>query len=75
MILLAIMAGPSFDTGQQIMTYLFVTFLPIFILSLLYCAIPVNPTSRCYLMAVILRGTPWRLRGTKGAPRGSHRKR
>jgi hypothetical protein len=68
-ILLAIMVGPSLDTGQQIMTYLFLTFLPIFILSLLYCAIPASPTSRCYLMAVILRGTPWCLRGTKGAPR------
>ncbi len=68
------MAGPSLDTGQQIMTYLFLTFLPIFILSLLYCAIPANPTSRRYLMVAILRGTPWRLRGTKGAPHQSHRK-
>jgi hypothetical protein len=54
------------------MTYLFLTFLPIFILSLLYCAIPANPTSHCYLMAVILRGTPWCLQGIKGAPHQSH---
>jgi hypothetical protein len=54
------------------MTYLFLTFLPIFILSLLYCAIPANPTSRRYLMALILWGTPWHLRGTKGAPHQSH---
>jgi hypothetical protein len=72
---LAIVDGPSLDMGQQIMTYLFLTFLPIFILSLLYCVIPANPTSRHYLMAVILRGTPWRLRGTKGVPRQSHHKR
>jgi hypothetical protein len=73
--MLAIVDGPTLDTGQQIMTCLFLTFLPIIILGLLYCVIPANPTSCCYLMAAILRGTPWHLRGIKGNPRQPIRKR
>jgi hypothetical protein len=58
------MAGSILDTGQYITYLLFLSYLPIFIIFLIENAIPRDPTSRRYLMATILRGTPWRLWGT-----------
>ncbi len=58
------MAGSILDTGQYITYLLLLFYLPIFIIFLIENAIPRDPTLRCYLMATILRGTPWRLRGT-----------
>jgi hypothetical protein len=63
------MAGPSyFDTGQlsHFITYLFLICLPMFIIFICHSAIPKNPASRCFLIAMILRGTPWPPRGHRG---------
>jgi hypothetical protein len=63
------MAGPSyFDTGQlsHFITYLFLIYLPMFIIFICHYAIPKNPASRCFLIAMILRGTPWPPRGHRG---------
>ncbi len=54
---LACMAGPL-DTGQQIMTYLFVQFLPIIIFILCHLAYPTKS-----LATTIHKMAPWRLRG------------
>jgi hypothetical protein len=66
--LLACVAGPLLNTGKfnQVITYLFIFFLPIIIISLMRSVIPTNPKSRHFLMAKILRGTPWPLWGTGG---------
>jgi hypothetical protein len=61
--LLACVAGSILDTGQYITYLLLLSYLPIFII-LIENAIPRDPTSHHYLMATILRGTPWHLRGT-----------
>ena len=58
------MAGSILDTGQYITYLLLLSYLPIFIIFLIENAIPRDPTSRRYLMATILQGTPWRLWGT-----------
>jgi hypothetical protein len=57
------MAGSILDTGQYITYLLLLSYLPIFIIFLIENVIPRDPTLRCYLMATILRGTPWRLWG------------
>jgi hypothetical protein len=62
-------AGPSyFDTGQlsHFITYLFLIYLPMFITFICCSVIPENPASRCFLMATILRRTPWPPQGPKG---------
>ncbi len=46
--------------------YLFIFFLLIIIISLMRSVIPTNPKSRRFLMATILRGNPWPLRGHRG---------
>ncbi len=63
------MAGPSyFDTGQlsHFITNLFLIYLPMFIIFICRSAIPKNPASRCFLMATILKGTPWPPQGHRG---------
>jgi hypothetical protein len=62
--LLACVAGSILDTGQYITYLLLLSYLPIFIIFLIENAIPRDPTSCGYLMATILRGTPWHLWGT-----------
>ncbi len=57
------MAGSILDTRQYIIYLLLLSYPPIFIIFLIENAIPRDPMLRCYLMAMILRGTPWRLRG------------
>ncbi len=66
--LLACVAGPPLlDTGQfNIIMYLFIFFLPIIIISLMHSVHPENSKSLRFLMATILRGTPWPLRGHRG---------
>jgi len=56
-ILLACAAGPL-DTGQQIFTYLFLNFLPIFTFILLHLAYPTKT-----LATAIIKSAPWRLGG------------
>ncbi len=46
--------------------YLFIFFPLIIIISLMHSVIPTNPKSRRFLMAMILWGTPWPLRGHWG---------
>ncbi len=46
--------------------YLFIFFLPIITISLMCSVIPTNPKSHHFLMATILRGTPWPPRGHRG---------
>jgi len=62
-LLLACAAGPL-DTGQQIFTYLFLNFLPTFIIILLHLAYPTKT-----LAMVIIKSAPWRLRGKPRAIR------
>jgi len=59
------MAGPPLlDTGQlNIITYLFIFLLPIIIISLMRSVFPDNPKELRILMATILQGTPWPIRG------------
>jgi hypothetical protein len=60
--LLACVAGTSYlDTGQlsHFITYLFIIYLPMFIIFICRSAIQENPASHCFLMATILQGTPW----------------
>jgi hypothetical protein len=67
--MLACVAGPSyFDTGQSshFITYLFLIYLPMFIIFICRSAIPENPASHCFLMATILWGTPWPPQGHRG---------
>jgi hypothetical protein len=58
------MAGSILDTGQYITYLLLLSYIPIFIIFLIENTIPRDPTLRRYLMAMILRGTPWHLWGT-----------
>jgi hypothetical protein len=63
------MAGPSYlDTGllSHFITYLFLIYLPMFIIFICRSTIPENPASRCFLMAIILRGILGLLKGTGG---------
>jgi hypothetical protein len=64
------MAGPfHIDTGQlsHFITYLFLIYLPMFIIFICRSVIPKNPASCCFLMiATILWGTPWPPRGHRG---------
>ncbi len=63
------MAGPSyFDTGQlsHFITYLFLIYLPMFIIFICHSAIPKNPASHHFLIAMILWGTPWPPQGHRG---------
>jgi hypothetical protein len=46
--------------------HLFLIYLPMFIIFICCSAIPENPASRCFLMATILRGTPWPSQGHRG---------
>jgi hypothetical protein len=55
--MLVCMAGPL-DTGQQILTYLILNFLPIIIFTLIYLTYPTKP-----LAMAITKSAPWRLRG------------
>jgi hypothetical protein len=66
--LLACVAGPPLlDTGQlNIITYLFIFLLPIIIISLMCSIFPDNPKALRFLIATILRGTPWPIRGHRG---------
>jgi hypothetical protein len=67
--LLACVAGLLLNTGKtssQIITYLLIFLLPIIIISLMCSVLPMNPKLQCFLMATILRGTPWPLRGHRG---------
>jgi hypothetical protein len=68
-ILLACAAGPL-DTEQQIFTYLFLNFLPIFIFILLRLAYPTKT-----LATAIIKTAPWRLRGKPRAIRRTRIKR
>jgi hypothetical protein len=63
------MAGPSYlDRGllSHFITYLFLIYLPMFIIFICRSVIPENPASGCFLMATILRGTPWPPQGHRG---------
>jgi hypothetical protein len=63
------MAGPFYlDTGQlsHFITYLFLIYLPMFIILICRSAIPENPASCLFLMAMILWGTPWPPQGHRG---------
>ncbi len=64
------MAGSFYlDTGQlsHFISYLLLIYLPIVITFICCSAIPENPKSCRFLMATILRGTPWPLRRHRGA--------
>jgi hypothetical protein len=63
------MTGPSyFDTGRlsHFFTYLCLIFLPMFIIFICCSAIPENPASHCFLMAMILWGLLGLLERTGG---------
>jgi hypothetical protein len=49
------------DTGHlsHLITYLFLVYLPMFIILICCSATPENPASCLFLMATILWGTPW----------------
>jgi hypothetical protein len=66
--LLACVAGPPLlNTGKlNTITYLFIFLLPIVIISLMHSVLPENPKALRFLMATILRGTPWPTRGHRG---------
>jgi hypothetical protein len=64
--LLVCAAGPL-DTGKDILTYLFLNFLPIFIIILLHVAYPTKT-----LATAIIKSASWRLRGE---PRAIHHTR
>ncbi len=68
-LLLACAAGPL-DTGQKILTYLFLNFLPTFIIILLHLAYPTKT-----LATAIVKSAPWRLRGNPRAIRRTRVKR
>jgi len=62
-------AGPPLlDTGQLniIITYLYIFLLPIIINYLMRSNFPGNPKAVRFLMVMILRGTPWPIRGNRG---------
>ena len=70
------MAGPFYlDTGQTLhfITYLLIIYLPTIVSMLLHLAIPEDPQSRRFLMATILRGTPFLLQGHRGRIRRYHK--
>jgi hypothetical protein len=70
-------AGPYyFDTGQlsHFITYLFLIYLPMFIIFICCSAIPENLASHRFLMATILWGTPWPPQGHRGPIFQRHRK-
>ncbi len=58
-------AGTHSDT-EQVITHLLLSILLIFIIILIHNANPNNPKSCHHLMAAILRGIPWHLRGHQG---------
>jgi hypothetical protein len=51
---------------SHFITYLFLIYLPMFIIFICHSAIPKNPASHCFLMATILRGPPWPPQGHRG---------
>jgi len=68
-LLLACAAGPL-DTGQQTFTYLFLNFLPTFIIILLHLAYPTKT-----LATAIIKSASWRLQGKPRAIRRTRVKR
>jgi hypothetical protein len=52
------MRGWAIGPGQEILTYLYFNFLPIFIIILLHLAYPTK-----FVAKVITKSAPWRLRG------------
>jgi hypothetical protein len=68
-LLLACAAGP-FNTGQEILTYLYFNFLLIFIIILLHLTYPTN-----FMAKVITKSTPWGFRGRPRAIRHTRVKR
>ncbi len=63
------MAGPFYlDTGKLLhfITYFLLIYLPMIITFICRSAIPKNSKSCCFLMATILRGTPWSPPGHRG---------
>jgi hypothetical protein len=56
------MAGPN-NTGQQIVTHLFLYFLPIIIFNLAFLAIPREEVLLHTLLATIRKTAAWHLQG------------
>ncbi len=51
---------------SHFISYFLLIYLPMVITFICHSAIPKNPASYPFLMATILRGTPWPLHGHRG---------